>query len=362
MRRFVHACRLRAAYFALLFLAVASHQAVAVPRDYAIFPLGMRSAGMGETGTADHVELANTAYNPALVSMMNGAQAVWGTADVSFSSIRVRLDGGIIGGGYQWSASPSLSVSGGALFSYAKERLGSKYGEGGEPLDETRWGPFHEGYIFGAGAAVAYREVVRMGVGINIKRFKYDNTETQLIKGVLYDAGIDVGVRILERNSYKLTAAGGFAYLNFGGPLDQESTIFPEDKVSPPEYRRYGLNAVFDTPSWSRADRLFDTVLPAVSVSVNYDIVDRAYVDTGVKNEYMVGGELALLKLLFLRIGHLQQDNSDNYRQDIDDDTFGVGIAVPYKRYYLRFDYAHRKLGEYDTHQNSYGLVLDAAL
>jgi len=93
-------------------IALASSQANAFPRDYATFPLGIRSVGMGETGTADHAETTNTAYNPALVSMMRNTQAAWGRSDGTFGTIAMRLDGGILGAGYQWDLGRSLGVGG----------------------------------------------------------------------------------------------------------------------------------------------------------------------------------------------------------------------------------------------------------
>jgi len=75
----------------------------------------------------------------------------------------------------------------------------------------------------------------------------------------------------------------------------------------------------------------------------------------------MVGGESSFLEMILLRRAYIWQDNSEYYLNDLEDDTYGPGIAIPYRRFLLRFDYAYREFARSDTHKDSYGLVFDAA-
>jgi long-subunit fatty acid transport protein len=107
-------------------IVVAPIAADAFPRDFAIFPLSIRSAGMGKTGTADHADMANVAQNPAVVSMRRCVHATWSTSEVSFLLADVRLDGVVVGGGYQWELNERWAVGSGVAAGIAKERWGWK--------------------------------------------------------------------------------------------------------------------------------------------------------------------------------------------------------------------------------------------
>lgn len=155
-------------------MSMSPRSADAFLRDYAIYYVGVRNAGMGEAGTADHRDIANIAFNPALVAMMDGIQAMYSRADVSFLGADLELDGFVAGGGKAWNLNEQLSLGGGAYIGYAKERWGSK--DFLDPEDDSvRWGAYDQAWTFGVGAVVGYRSRVRLGIGIDHKRHRWDN-------------------------------------------------------------------------------------------------------------------------------------------------------------------------------------------
>jgi hypothetical protein len=365
--------RRAAAIIVMGLLVYPSAQARAFTRESAIFPLGIRSAGMGETGTADHMEIANTAFNPALVSMMNNGQAFWSHSELPIGeTIEIKLDGGGVGVGYQWRVGESYTVGGGLVFSYAKERWNSTYHP--DPNDDTMELWFYEqGYALGTAASVGYRDVLRFGVGINTKWARNENNPDDesgrmVSEATIFDAGFDLIIKLVDKAGYKLSAAAGFAYFNFGGEVKHEGrqVFLPEGTAlssDPAEYRRYGLNTTFNSPSWAKSDRIFDASLPVLSAAVNYDKLDFvSEYNYGYGNRYMVGGEVAFMKILSLRAGTIRWKMT-GFQGEIkySNPTYGIGIAIPYRRYYLRFDYARRNIDAYDEKQNQYGLVFDAA-
>jgi hypothetical protein len=314
--------------------------------------------------------VANVALNPALVSLMTGVQATWSQSDLSFERTEFKIDGVAAGGGYQWALNQSVTVGGGVALSYAKERLGFK------ALNEsqTNWGAFSQSYNLGAGAAIGYRDIVRLGVGLGAKWWKWDNGgpdehHRQVLEATLLDAGVDVVAVLLDRENVKLTAAVGFAYLNFSGLIETKETpeFLPEDTASeyrPPEHRHYGVNVQFDSDSWGRADDVFDTTLPVVSVAVNYDTYDAAFETLDDAVRHMVGGEIGFFRMLFFRAGRIEQKRTKigSADRDINDNTYGVGVAIAFQRYQMRFDWARRQFNNYDTNQDWYGLVFDVRL
>ena len=339
----------------------------AIPWDTMIYPLSIRSAGMGETGNADFLELANLTYNPANTALMNSIQLNWTWSEVSFLLADIKLDGALAGGGYQRRLSESFSVGGGLAFGYAKESLGFKGFDDAPP----EWGAYNQVYTVSTGVACRYRDRVSLGIGLNFKDWKYDNDadddfNRQILEAAVFDAGLSVVATLLRRNDYHLTLAAAFAYNNFGGSVKtiQTRVFLPPSSSSgdAPQYRRYGLNIQFDSPSWSRANSLYETKLPVLSAAFNYDITEYANFDFENPRHFM-GGEIGFFRMLFLRAGRISQKEWDytwryNERTKVDT-TWGFGIAVPFRQYIFRFDYAQRRFDESDVKMNRYALFFE---
>ncbi len=347
--------------------------AAAFPRDYAIYYVGVRNAGMGEAGTADHRDITNIAFNPALVAMMDGIQATYSRTDVSFVGADLELDGFVVGGGRAWNLNEQFSLGGGAYIGYAKERWGSK--NFFDPADdEVRWGAYQRAWTFGAGAVVGYRNRVRLGIGLDHKRHQWNNGAedpylVQITEANVFDAGVDLEGLLLRRDSFRLTAAAAFAYLNFGGKIKTiESGIFmPGDgEHDTPEFRRFGLNVGFETRSMDSMDDIFKTALPILSVAFNYDHIDGLQRTYPPNPRRMIGGELGFLGILYYRMGEVQYYESivinGGSPDRISNRTYGIGLNIPYQRYRLRFDFARRNFDVETTEQNRFGVLFEMKL
>ena len=355
-------------------MSMSPRSAAAFPRDYAIYYVGVRNAGMGEAGTADYRDLANIAFNPALVAMMDGVQAMYSRADVSFISVDMELDGYIVGGGKAWDLNEQFSLGGGAYIGYAKEQWGLKDFYNPED-DSVRWGTYQQAWTFGVGAVIGYRNRVRLGVGIDHKRHRWDNGgetehDTQITEANVFDAGFDLEGVLLSRDSFRLTAAAGFAYLNFGGEIESiEQPIFlpaGDGGGTVPQFRRYGLNIGFETRSMGAMDDIFEAALPIMSVAFNYDVIDelqRSYPHTARE---MLGVELGFLGILYYRMGRMQVEESiympGGSGESVSDITNGLGLNIPYHRYRLRIDYARRDFEEQSTEQTRVGVLFEVKL
>jgi hypothetical protein len=131
-----------------------------------------------------------------------------------------------------------------------------------------------------------------------------------------------------------------------------------------PEFRRYGANLQFDSPSWKRADNVFHAALPIVSAAVNCDIVDKT--SRGLNTRYALGGELGAFDILFFRLGRISwkardSSGSGSDQKTIVDTTVGFGIALPFRKYLFRFDHAQRHFDISDVYQHLYSVLLEVS-
>jgi hypothetical protein len=345
-------------------------EANSVTRDNLIFPLDARSAGMGQTGNADPDNIANVAFNPAIASMMDGLHFVWGRSRVAFQLAELELDGFIAGGGHHLRLNESMMIGGGLAVGYTEERWGFRSFD--DPIPD--WGAYVREYNVAAGVSGVYNDIIRVGIGLNVKKWKWDNEAEdefyrQISEATVWDAGIVTTATLLNRSGYALSAAAGFAYSNFGGDIEiiDNPDYLPEAGGSEaPEYRRYGMNLQFDSPSWDRTDIAFETTLPIVSGAVNYDIVDKAFRGLYETTRHEVGGELGVLDILFFRLGRLSwkardSSGSGSNQKTIVDTTVGFGIAIPFRNYLFRFDHAQRHFDVSDVYQKLYSVVLEVS-
>jgi hypothetical protein len=325
---------------------------------------------MGETGVSDHADVANVAYNPALVSLLTSADFTFGVLHDKFRYVEVETRGGILGGGHRKAINQSFTVGGGASAGYLKRKWG--IGDvGGDPDAPLNWSTPESSWHFALGLMVAYRDIVQVGTGLAIKPWKFESPAfaaegfafDSKRETTLLDAGIDVSATLLRRAGYELSAAAGFTYYNFGDDI-RETNPQPSPSLNasgwdPIEYRRYGISVVFSSPSWEKADRYLKTTLPVVSFAANYDYEIPVYPE---QEEYLkrnaVGAELGFLRTLFSRVGYI--DEEKDYLQD---PTLGFGIAYNTGRVHARFDYARLSGGYYEDDQfNRYGFTVEYEL
>jgi hypothetical protein len=181
---------------AVLMIPTVAAEANAVTRDQMIFPLDARSAGMGQTGNADSDNIANAAFNPAIASMMDGIHFVWRRSNVTFPLSELEMDGVIAGGGHHLRLNESMTVGGGLAVGYAEERWGFRGFD--DPIPE--WGAFIREYNIAAGISGMYDGILQVGIGLDIKKWKWDNDAEedfyrQITEATVWDAvGGELGI------------------------------------------------------------------------------------------------------------------------------------------------------------------------
>lgn len=186
----------------------------------------------------------------------------------------------------------------------------------------------------------------------------------------MFDAGFDLEGVLLSRDNFRLTAAAGFAYLNFGGEIESigRPVFFPEGYGggTVPQFRRYGLNIGFETRSMDSMDDIFKAALPILSVAFNYDLIEELQRTYPVDAREMIGGELGVLGILYYRMGRFQYYESivmpGGGLESVSNTTHGIGLNIPYQRYRLRFDFARRDFDAESTEQTSVGVLFEVKL
>jgi hypothetical protein len=217
--------------------------------------------------------------------------------------------------------------------------------------------------LSGAGF-IGYRDVVRFGLGCNIKSWsQWMDPESNLEdydRGMyIYDVGLYVSADIMRRSEYTLSAAAGYAYLNI---TDRGDTPPYLTGYYPDEYRRYGLNICFATAAKPWMDDFFEIDIPAIAVTVDYDVEDCVtkwpWIDD--KSPQHSGIELAVLQIMFLRVGYIDDRTGNTLIQE---PTWGGGLGITYKRFAARFDFS-RSPDYLDTSEvvRRFGLTLGAKL
>lgn len=327
-----------------LCLAATAASAPAVNSHYA--PIGVRSHGLGGTGTADDFDVANVVYNPALISTLQQIQATGQYNNDNLYSTDQKYYGGTVGYGHRWALGETMTFSGGIGLGYVRLRY-----------DHTRtvYSPaglqvfYDRSLIFTGAGLVGYGEWLRIGVGCNVKEKEswYESDTGSEEAGdsrVFYDLGLFLSADILRREGYTLSGAAGFAYLHITDREEVSSSGDYSDyqRVTyyPPEYRRYGLHACFSTSSKPWMDDFFKTEVPAIAVTVDFDVEDlvtkRSWGEE--KNTLRSGIELAVLQVMFLRVGYI---DDRTYPVWIQQATWGGGLGMTYGRFSARIDVSH---------------------
>jgi len=321
--------------------AFAVSDAAAQLSDSYYAPIGVRSYGMGETGTADAADVANVSYNPAIIAVQRGLRATGQYHHQDYSPVHVdqRYAGGIAGFGRRRSLGDSWSAGGGVGVGYVRledEISIPVYLPEGSVVDtEDRT------IVTSIGALVDYRDAVRLGFGLNAKFRKvwwntkagtYDDVDSE----TFFDYGLYAAVKVLDKNDYIVEATAGWAYINSYSrdePTDDTAHV-----TYPPEYRRYALGVRFTSPSLATVDERFDASLPLVALALNWDVEDPVKESSREdRSPQMVGLELAVLQMLFVRVGYVDDRTRVWLYQE---PTWGLGAGIVYKRLSGRFDYS----------------------
>ena len=291
------------------------------------FPRGVRSIGMGMTGTADDFDPANVYYNPAVLAFGPGAALTGGTnnwlsgfdiSDIGVSASYQPRSGGDsshwhLGAGvrysrldFEWSGTPPDSISG---YPDIDHSFSDWY------LASTLAAGYHIGNMgVAAGFAVKYLKARTMG----------DNE----INTWTFDTGLLVKYVIRRPEGTNIIPSLGVSALSLGGNKNVGSAVF-----DPVEQIRIGAGLRMEAMAVQEAGDPLSRSSPVLAVTIDGELLDFPDTDRGLGSG--VGVEFSLFNILDIRYGYADKQLAFEYGQ-----TFGGGIGYGWKRMWFRLDFA----------------------
>ena len=302
-------------------------------------PVSIRSYGMGNTGTADYADPANAFFNPANLAEHRGVhlRSAYGKLLPSFYD-DVRLMSFGASGGHQSSLDNSRVWSLGVDLRHVRMEYGAHFATDafGNVRDSFNSVENYTGISIGGG--MFFSGIYHLGLGVSCKYFRANFAPAYVTQEGLagttwalsFDGGIRFAARLLEESGYLLVPAVGLSYLNLGRDI---SFIDQEQADEQPRTLRVGLGLRFESPSNLEIDKMLDTEVPIVTLSVNLDLADSRA--TSKSHVYGAGLEASLLQAGFFRIGYIHDKDSNTKGL-----TYGLGLGLRINMFQGRFDYA----------------------
>jgi len=315
-------------------------------------PLGVRSYGMGETGTADEYDISNVYFNPAVISFFPGGHVAGSHREYKApGSTGANVRNLVAGGGYQWNTGEGRKAGFGAGFVVANV----SYGEfTGTDTEGHEIGPIKEidrTISVVIGGDYWPNENIGFSVGLAPKFWKRDFSGADpevSFDGTLWDVGALITTKHSFTNGYNMVANLGIGYINSGKEMDGAGMA-----NNPPTMLRTGLGLRIASPSRPSFDEKFHAVVPLWGLAFNFDYQDRTEA-SDLQLSYLLGLEANLLRVVFLRYGYVIYDQWD----DNTEGSYGMGLGTTYKRFVARFDYARTEPGGGADPVNHYGLYV----
>ncbi len=353
-------------FFAISALCLAVGAALSPAAAQSTFGTGVlvlspavRSYGMGGTGAADTADPLNAFYNPAVVP---------GTGEVFFAGIYspllrglpydfhvhdpadmddVRGAQAVVGAGFSFDAGGAIGLRAGGSIAYSRLDYGDFFYDS---CPFCLWSiPYRPGLQqalnLTAGGEASYRERVRLGFGFAVKpvwyrqESRFDGEPAPTVSGVAFDLGFLLSGDLLKTSDLRLSASAGFSILNM--EIEADNHHYRDLEMYFPKKYRAGFGLRLEGPRTA----FLGKELPIGTLTVNLDSSSEWEVTelARANGDYWgVGMEAAVLDLLFVRFGYLDErlSYSENREYDAADYTVGVGIGLTAKAFRVRLDYA----------------------
>lgn len=333
----------RPAVLVLVFLMILalSGSSLAQGERSAIFILNpsARSAGMGGGGVADYTDAANVYFNPANCAFLDKVyvNGFYGKLVPDLANDVYFLNTGV-SGAMLVSSDEDVDVSIGTSvrFGYLSYGDWEATSPSGENLGTAS---SHETYLsltLTGGLTIGDR--IRGGLGLSIKPVWINLAPSwATLEGtegnghtLAFDVGLVMSADIIKEEAITITPTAGVSLLNFGSSITFDNR---DQAASLPKNLHFGGGIIVSILSEEFANSLGKDT-PLVRVAAFFDMMDDQTVsDSDLIKSY--GCEIALLKMLFLRVG-----KHDDERGHIKDWTYGVGAGISTAMFSVRFDYA----------------------
>lgn len=300
----------------------------------------IRSWGMGQLGAADDIDPANAFFNPAIISLAQGAFVTGGYEKFpAFLDLRIYNVGA--GGAMEISSREGVRwrLGGGVRYNVVD------YGEyDARDINNVDLGVVHPKENYSSltlGAGATFNEMYYFGAGVSVKPWRFDWGTEGIFTKTAVDLGLIFKADIIKNEGMKLSSSAGIGFLNLGGAI--------EKNVDLPKVIRYGLGLHFEGPTSRRFEERFGVAVPTCSFTADYELSDDHTRDTfGKATQWGAGTEIGIMQILFLRNGFYRNE----YGQRLA--SFGLGLGLTLKRGWGRIDWASLPYGT--KHENMYGI------
>jgi hypothetical protein len=285
------------------------------------FPVGIRNIGMGATGTSDVTGFATGYFNPASVAWSNATTLTGSYENFNLAKLGLTLSEFQVTSPFPFHADSTggdWSFTGG--LAYTRQGMDDQ-------TQRTIFLPEGTGRTFDADdwmlAALASsrwdHRAVSLGGGVAAKYINQALADDATIW--VFDVGVIAAFPLPVRGGM-IRPRLGYAALNLdsGGSYDgREFNVVTEQRVG------FGLDLV------APRVMVFDRPVPSVSLSADYDAIDREHGAYQSPPQYSAGFEVSFVDLVHVRYGVLDHDIIN----------FGAGVGWDYGHVLFRLDYAH---------------------
>jgi hypothetical protein len=296
------------------------------------YPLGVRSEGMAQTGTADASDPANLYFNAANVTAVEGVYgagsymllAPWFSNDIWFGH-------GSLGGGYAFGTNRPIRVAADVTMARLSYGTVTTTDPMGQPLTE---GKAREQYIaLTVGASTRFGERSHVALGLGVKRWTAHFPPAQFTTGesnLDFSANmVDVGAvvsTVMDAGDWRVQPSVGLACVNLGSDIE----VSPEQKDPLPSKFNYGVTMRVAGPEAA----LGSATVPTVSAVLNIEGIHGL---NEQRPTWGFGSEVAFMDAVFLRWGR-RVDDHDRAAFS----AWGIALGVPLGHFRARLDYANR--------------------
>jgi len=294
--------------------------------------LSARAIGMAQTGTADPTDPLNSFLNPSLLPVREGVTGSYFHDEFLSNFISgLAMQGVNLAGMYEWHTGPSTVFAAGLQVHYARlqwPELSVPSSLGGA----TPYKPKEEYYGVTAAGEMRWASGFSAGAGVTLKSWSADYAGAVLnVDGAADASAYDVGGLV----SYTTTSSGGWrtaislgaAVVNNGDDFGDPTSFNASGKSALPQQTNYGLSVRTAGPM----KRILDTEVPEVTFAFNADWRQPKHDESGL---FGLGGEAAIMQVVFLRVGWLVPEHADYSIVQA-----GAGLGIPSRWFVVRVDY-----------------------
>ena len=302
-------------------------------------PGGVRSLGMGATGTASVDPVSSGYFNPATIAWTDGFLLAGEYQDHSYSTFADRQTGSDVRFSVGVPLSPEWRI-GGLVGYLSAERLNPFAGLFGTPVSIA-----NDRMLTALGAVLWTRGIVSIGGGATAKHLLFHDVDLDGadVSGWAFDLGV--------LTAFTFEPDWGLVRPRVGMSTTNLDTGWPDTGVRYEIAGEFRLAMGVDIASSSTT--VAGRAVPMVSGSVDLDEFtpsDRSLWALSI------GLELSVLNLVQARIGHKDRPGADTY--------YGFGLGWDFGRLMVRGDYAHQSTDQWFqmTDDDIFGLALGVDL